>query len=362
MIRAERPFVIIGGISGENATEAMTTAGSALGDLLPGLTDGETNIRRFWVLATAERVWRQHPDLTMTHRPRGIPGMPDWVPDGYGDLPKFAPRPGVTSIDVPTLVYPQEAAEGYGVFRKLRADGVLPRDGLRFQVSLPFPEDACRLFATDPGHADLLIDAYLRAMRSDVAQICAAIPHDDLLLQWDVNWETIAIDYGDYLADLPPMDYRLHGDPGERFQSYLAELSADIPADVPLGMHLCYGDLHSRHFLEPKDLVTPVRMTNDAVRFAGHTLDYVQMPVPVEVDDDDFFTALSDFPADETTLYLGLLHPADGLAGAKARLDLARRHYSGRAGVATECGLGRRPPSEDFGQLLALHRAVADAI
>ncbi|HXT93078.1 MAG TPA: hypothetical protein VN714_27915, partial [Trebonia sp.] len=188
MIRADHPVVVIGGISGDDARQAMTAAGVALADLLPGITDGETNIRRFWVLATAHRIWREHPDLTMTYRSRGIPGMPEWVPDGYDDLPKFAPRAGVKSIDVPTLVYPEEASRGYEVFRALREDGVLPRHGLRFQVSLPFPEDACRLFATDPDHADLLIDAYLRAMRSDVAKICAEIPHDDLLIQWDVNW------------------------------------------------------------------------------------------------------------------------------------------------------------------------------
>jgi hypothetical protein len=362
VIPADRPVVLIGGISGDDARQAMTAAGVALADLLPGITDGETNIRRFWVLATAHRIWRQHPDLTMTYRPRGVPGMPEWVPDGYDDLPKFAPRAGVTSIDVPTLVYPQEAIRGYEVFRTLRADGVLPRDGLRFQVSLPFPEDACRLFATDPDHADLLIDAYLRAMRSDVAQICAGIPHHDLLIQWDINWETIAIDFGDHLADLPPMDYKMHGDPLERFQTYMAKLSCDIPEQVKLGIHVCYGDLHYRHFLEPRDLRAPVRMASAAVRFAGRRVDYVHMPVPVHVGDDAYFAPLRDFPADDATLYLGLLHPADGLNGAKARLELARHHFNGHVGIGTECGLGRRPPGEDFGRLLALHREVADAI
>jgi hypothetical protein len=182
------------------------------------------------------------------------------------------------------------------------------------------------------------------------------------LAQWDVNWEAIAIDYGDYFADLPPMDYKLHGDPSERFQSYMTKLSSDIPGQVKLGIHLCYGDLHSRHFLEPRDLSAPVRMANAAVRFAGRKVDYLHMPVPVQVDDDAFFGALRDFPADDATLYLGLVHPADGLVGAKARLDMARRHFSGHVGVGTECGLGRRPPGEAFGELLALHRAIADAI
>lgn len=80
MERADRPVVIIGGIPGGSAEQAMTSAGQALGDLLPGLTDRETDIRRFWVLATAHRIWGRHPDLTMTYRPRSLPGMPEWCP------------------------------------------------------------------------------------------------------------------------------------------------------------------------------------------------------------------------------------------------------------------------------------------
>ncbi len=99
------PVVIIGGIPGGSAEQAMTSAGQALGDLLPGLTDRETDIRRFWVLATAHRIWGRHPDLTMTYRPRSLPGMPEWVPAGYDDLPKFAPRDGVGTIEVSTLFY-----------------------------------------------------------------------------------------------------------------------------------------------------------------------------------------------------------------------------------------------------------------
>lgn len=362
MERADRPVVIIGGIPGGSAEQAMTSAGQVLGDLLPGLTDGETDIRRLRVLATAHRIWGQHPDLTMTYRPRGIPGMPEWVPAGYDDLPKFAPRDGVSAIEVPTLFYAEAALQGYSCFRTLRAAGTLPADGLRFQVSLPFPEDACRLFVSTSDDAELLIAAYLRAMRSDVARICAEVPHRDLLIQWDVNWETIAVDFGDHLENHPPMDFPMRGDPMERFGRYMTELSRDVPDDVDLGIHLCYGDLHSRHFREPEDLGAAVAMSEVAVRSAGRRLDYVHMPVPVHVHDDAYFAPLKDFPADVATLYLGLIHYTDGADGSRARLALARPHVDGRVGVGTECGLGRRPPDEDFGRLLEIHREVADAI
>jgi SAM-dependent methyltransferase len=62
----------------------------------------------------------------------------------------------------------------------------------------------------------------------------------------------------------------------------------------------------------------------------------------------------------ETRLYLGLLHPDDGLVGAKARIVAAQR-FVHDFGVATDCGWGRHRPQE-VETLLELHREVTQPI
>lgn len=60
-----------------------------------------------------------------------------------------------------------------------------------------------------------------------------------------------------------------------------------------------------------------------------------------------------------TRLYIGLVHFTDGLEGSLQRLESFRRHYDGAAGVATECGMGRRPPDQNMRNLLRIHWELA---
>jgi hypothetical protein len=73
-------------------------------------------------------------------------------------------------------------------------------------------------------------------------------------------------------------------------------------------------------------------------------LQWLHLPVPVDRTDDGYFQPLAGLPVDgETEVYLGLVHFRDGVEGTRARIGTALRHLP-EFGVATECGLGRRPP------------------
>jgi hypothetical protein len=75
--------------------------------------------------------------------------------------------------------------------------------------------------------------------------------------------------------------------------------------------------------------------------------------------DDAYFAPLRDLRLrPPTTIYLGLIHFTDGVAGTRVRLATARR-FIDRFGVAAECGLGRRPP-ETIEELLRIHSAISD--
>lgn len=365
MSRAQRPVLTIGGIPGGSAEEVFRTVGPAVGDLAIGLTDGETGLRRFWIFFVALNTWDKHPDLELirpvTER-ADLPGLPEWLPAGYHAFQWWGAKPGVTRLaPIETLGYPAEAAQSYATFRRLREAGVVPR-GVRFQQSLPFPDDAVRLFTSDARNMDLMVDAYIDVVKRDVKRLCELIPHEDLVLQWDVNWETVAIEHGDHMPDVPPMQFKPNGAPMDRFQRYVRELNAGIPDAVPVGMHLCYGDLHHKHFKDPQSLATSVEMTNRAVEASPRRIDFVQMSVPRHRSDDAFFEPLERLRLGQGTVYAGLVHYTDGVEGSVRRLEAFKRHYVGPTGVSTECGLGRRPKDQALDRLLHIHRDVAAAI
>jgi hypothetical protein len=60
----------------------------------------------------------------------------------------------------------------------------------------------------------------------------------------------------------------------------------------------------------------------------------------------------------ETELFLGLVHHSDGIAGTRKRMAAAAKVVTA-FGIATECGLGRRPP-ETLPRLLRIHAEAAD--
>ena len=80
--------------------------------------------------------------------------------------------------------YAAEAAASYARFTALRGAGALPA-GVRFQVCLPTPMAVGYWFVSPAARPDFFA-AYERAFKADLGKICAAIPRDDLAIQWDV--------------------------------------------------------------------------------------------------------------------------------------------------------------------------------
>jgi len=88
------------------------------------------------------------------------------------------------------------------------------------------------------------------------------------------------------------------------------------------------------------------------------TDNWIHLPVPRERDDAAYFAPLRGLKrASGTELYLGLVHFTDGLAGARRRLAATASAVTD-FGIATECGLGRRPPAT-IADLFRLHAAIA---
>jgi hypothetical protein len=103
-----------------------------------------------------------------------------------------------------------------------------------------------------------------------------------------------------------------------------------------------------------------VRMANAAYQAVIRPIDYYHLPVPRNRADETYFAPLKDLAIGEAKLYLGLIHHTEGIAGSLRRVAIARKYVSG-FGVATECGLSRRP-KETIPELLRVHREVASAL
>jgi hypothetical protein len=205
--------------------------------------------------------------------------------------------------------------------------------GVRFQVSLPTPWAVVMPFCQQPD-ARQIFPAYEQAMLREVERICAAIPHHDLAIQWDVCIEMLAWD-GQW-ANAPSF-------PGmeQVFAGNFSRLGGSVPAGVELGFHLCYGDLDGKHFAEPADATKMVEMANLIARSVARPINWMHMPVPIDRNDDAFYAPLKELRlAPATELYLGLIHARDGVEGARRRITAARRVVP-VFGIASECGISR---------------------
>jgi hypothetical protein len=327
-----------GSIPLANADEVFRVTSSILGERLQRIPDGETGVRTNWIGWQADFL-AHNPSLEF------IP--PD--PSAYASLPHFKLRPGATADELifDTPGYADAALASYEVFSQLKQAGVIPTR-YRFQVSLPTPLAPISAFIVEEESA-IVQPAYDRAMFADLDRIASSIPHDELAIQWDV-----AVEFG--LLEGVAFSSYAHVQTGVIEQ--LVRLGNQVPEDVELGYHLCYGDAGHKHFVEPEDTSKLVEVANGISASLKRSLNWISMPVPRNRSDDAYFAPLKNLLLHpETELYLGLVHYTDGVEGTQRRIEAAQKVVA-NFGVATECGLGRRP-SETIPDLLRIHREVA---
>jgi methionine synthase II (cobalamin-independent) len=333
---------LVGSIGLDTVDDVFRTTGDVLGPYLRRVPDGEVGGRKLWI------SW-QYPLLRASTFLRPDPSGAV-RPTNRFQLLTLAEGVSPADIRFGELGYAREARASYLDFVAARDQGLLPKH-VRFQVSLPTPFAVVSSVVT----ADALPAveaAYERAMIAEVAALCRHIPHRDLCIQWDICNEMIAWD-GQQTGAVPHADQ-----PREELLERQRRLCANIPADVEVGIHLCYGDFAGRHFVEPKDAAKMVEFANELARTATHKLAYIHMPVPIERTDDAFYRPFAALKLPQgTQLYLGVVHAKDGVDGTRARIAAAQRYVSD-FGVATECGMARARSEEIVRSLLRIHAEV----
>lgn len=334
---------LVGSIGLDTVEEVFRTVGETCGRRLKRVPDGEPGPRRLWVSF-------QYPLLRSS---------PYLRPDPSGAVRKTNKFPllclaeGVTPAEVSfgELGYAREARASYFDFCAARDRGELPK-GVRFQVCLPTPMGVIYAFCTERNVTDIE-PAYERAMIAEVEAICRAIPHKDLAIQWDFCHEMI-------ILDGQPQDmFPLVKASMPEIMTRMARICDRVPADIEVGVHLCYGDFGASHFIEPVDAGKLVMVSNGLARALKHSLAFIHMPIPIQWTAESCLAPLKDLAlAPETELYLGLVHVRDGAEGTNKRIAMARKFVS-NFGIATECGIARARKTSLVREILAVHVATS---
>ncbi|KAI0521563.1 hypothetical protein F5B22DRAFT_542843 [Xylaria bambusicola] len=329
--------LMVGSVPGASPQDVFTRLATALSSRLPAIPDGETGERWNyigWQLGCFPPVSRRV-ELGGSHLPEPV-----------------SPKPTFTLDDIKPTAYDEAALSSYAEFKRLREQNIIPPN-VRFQIALPSP------YSVMAGHlkpevVNEIEPLYEKRFADSLERIAAEIPHDEMVIQWDLCFEMTAMEYeigridqvrhSAYFSDPKGL---VHG-----LVDRVVRLSEHIPQDVKLAFHLCYGDLNHKHFVEPHDSTLLVKLANAilAEKTLGPRTEWIHLPVPKNRTDPEYFLPLKDLKLNETGakpphLYLGVVHAKDE-SGTRKRIETAQATIPFSFGVSTECGLGRTPPDE----------------
>lgn len=313
------------------------------------MTEGETGDRDNWVFFQMEKFAAMS-EFEPVPQPEGA--------EGYATIPQLRLRDGVTPEDVrwPAIGYAAAYLDSYRIFRALQDAGTIGA-GVRFQLEYPTPTAAMSGFV--PADQQRLVGSYGRALFADLDHALGELPSEQIAVQWDVAVEIglLAGGFG------PALGYDVVV-PG------LVRCLDHVPDDVPVGMHLCYGDYLHQHFAQPESLALQVGLVNELAKAARRPTSWFSFTVPQARADDTYFAPLRDLETGaETELNFALVpyHPSEQAAGTTAEqkrlidTHLAESTAGSREwGICTECGMGR-VERDDVPALLDLHREILAA-
>ena len=338
--------LLVGSIPLDSSEQVFDTMSEQLGDRLKRIPDGETGPRSQWI------GWQ----LEILKGIEGLEYVPP-APDAYTPQGTVRVKDGVDpeSIAFDNLGYADAALDSWEIFKRKQDAGEIPSFA-RFQVSIAPPVPVAYAYLEENFAA--LKSSHTEGLFNEVKRIVDGIPHDKLAIQWDVCVEVWWVE-----GWLPvPFDPVLPA-----IVEQLTACANTVPDGVELGIHYCYGDYGHEHLRQPEDIQACVDIHNAISAAIKRDIDWAHFPVPIERTDDKYFEPLAKLEVGpETEIFMGLIHIRDGVEGAEKRLATASK-FVPEFGVATECGMGRRPEgrggsNDELIELLKIHAAVSHPV
>ena len=343
---AKHGIHIVGSVPLANAAQVFETLSAALGAGLRSLPDGETGPRIDW-LPWMEPIFSENPAFEQTSETFAVHNR-------ARVQQRYKLKAGVTATDVKFTNMPHSgfAMESWPVFAHLKKEGKIPPK-VRYQYDFASLPSVIQRFVVQ-AEQDAIAPLFEAALMGELEKICAAIPHDQLAIQWDVASSIFyyletgeATRYGKTREEMLKTFVDMHVRFGNR-----------VPKDVELMYHLCYGDANHRHSVEPTDMRYLVDFANGVSAAIGRSIEVIHAPVPRNRTDDAYFAPLARLKLrPETSFALGLVHHTDGVEGTRARMTAADKYLKDYM-IGTECGFGRRDPAT-LPKLMEIHAQAA---
>jgi hypothetical protein len=338
---------LVGSVPLADAREVFHATCSALGPYLKRVPDGETGERLNWI-TWLEPLFAQHPAFEPSDETFQLHSGVKLKHRRY----RLKAGIAIESVAFDNLSYADTAKQSYATFAELKRQGTIPR-GCKFQVDLVPAHSVIWLYVQD--HLHLAVDRIFNdAVLREIDKIAAAIPHDQLAIQFDIASAVFA-----RLERNEPSSYGANKEEmQDRFSGIVLRLANHVPPEIDLLFHFCYGDAGHRHVVEPTDMGDMVEFANRLATRINRPIQLVHMPVPRDRSDAAYFAPLARLRLrPETELCLGLVHYTDGVEGTNRRRAAARKHVRNFS-IATECGFGRRDPAT-IPELLRIHAEIA---
>ena len=303
--------LLVGSVPLRSAEEVFQVMATELGDRITQLPDGETGPRSDWIVA-----------VPRAELPPGVRGLPARRPTPSGSAAPEGPRRRVAGHAA--LRRPGLRRGGDLLLRHLRPPqaGRAGPPHCRFQVSLPTPLAPIAAFVAPEDQARIE-PPYEERMLHELDGIFDAIPHDQLAIQWDTNFEFAMLD------EVMPVWF---GDRG-RHRRAAGPPGPQHPAGVQLGYHFCHG--HEAHHRDRPYHAQPLVDVANALSLSlSRSLDWLHLPVAGDRVDLRFFETLAQLgsgPRRGCTSGCSIRRtaswgPGPDRRGAALRPRLRRRH------------------------------------
>jgi hypothetical protein len=339
-----------GSVNLPDAETVMREISSRIPNGVRRMTDGEPGDRNYWINFQIQK-FQQMPEFETVSVGKAYETSPD-----APEMPQLRLTEGASAemINWPNLGYADAYTESFATFERLQNEGTIPAD-VRFQLQYPTPL-ASMAGTIAPDDLAKVAPSYEPALFADLDTALERLPHERIAVQWDVAVEFGALEGA--MGPKVPLDQIVPG---------LVRCLEQVPADVPVGMHLCYGDYGHQHFKQPDSLRMQVDLVNAVTSATQRGLDFVSFTVPQGRSDGAYFEPLAGLKTGpETELYFALVpyHPDDQAPGTTAeqieQIDAVLINSPGGTrhwGICTECGMGR-VAAGDVPKLLDLHSQI----
>lgn len=348
---------LVGSMPYANEEDAMITALDALGGNLHSLPDGEVGektaqypngCRSAWTQIIMDSMEADTEHWKVKRKAiRNSIGVPAHYTKASVLRPKKSPKEIEQHLDFKWLDYFKNS---YPIYKKIKKERGL--NDLKFQVGLPTGL-GITMVVLGPLYGLRYAQAFNRRMAYEANEIAKIADPNDLIFQIEVPIEVIMFHM------MPPILSDVV------FGSITGLIKLLNPA-IPVGIHLCLGDLNNESLAKISTLKSLVKFSNKMVkRFpATHRLEFMHYPlaegkVPPTVEA-SFYNELKKITLPQHTRFIaGFVHENLSIEQHKQLLKCIEQIRNEKIEIACSCGMGRRS-TEAADQLFKIKKALVE--